>query len=48
MVKLRKMTVQIWQLQDQIWLVRGPVPRVGSEDGFTKSCLSTTHIAKLF
>ena len=26
------------------WLVSGPVPRVGSENGFTKSCLLTTHV----
>ena len=26
------------------WFVSGPVPSVGSESGFTKSCLSTTHL----
>ena len=25
-------------------LVSGPVPKVGSEGGFTKSCISTTHV----
>ena len=25
------------------WLASGLVPRVGSEDGFTKGCLSTTY-----
>ena len=25
-------------------MVIGPVPRVGSNGGFTKSCLSTTHV----
>ena len=26
------------------WLVSGPFPRICSEDGFMKSCLSTTHV----
>ena len=26
------------------WFVSGPVPSVGSESGFTKSCVSTTHL----
>ena len=26
------------------WFVSGPVSKVGSEGGFTRSCLSTTHV----
>ena len=29
------------------WLVGGSVPRVGSESGFIKSCLSATHVLYL-
>ena len=41
---LRKMTGLVAIRSKFVWLVIGPVPRVGSKGGFTKSCLSTTHV----